>query len=459
MLIHGSARATRFVAIALLVPLFGAPVAIATDPEPNPQDDPRALSSREQGQTSLAEVFEWNHWPERIRSQRRHALSETRISVRFRTFYLDRDKFDTSRSQAWAIGGALGLKTGFFLGRVSVGATGYTSQRLTGKKSEAGTQLLKEIQHSYTVLGEAYADIRIVDELNLFIGRKRFDTPYINGNDARMTPNTFQAAVLIGQRKISEEAGTLSYGAGYFDKIKERNDSDFVSMSKDAGASVKRGVAGIGARWQLGDLSIGAIDYYSEDVINIGYAEAGYTIPLPGDLGLRVNLQYSDQHSTGAEKLMGDFWAHQFGAKLDLPIGPVLLTTGFTTTFGDADMQSPWSGYPGYTSVQVESFNREGEEAFLLRAGVAVPWVEGLSAYALWVHGTDPEGPGRYAVDEFDANLQWAPARGWLKGFSLRLRYALVDRRGAPGNDLHDFRVIVNYAFDFGPLALWFDNS
>jgi hypothetical protein len=30
-------------------------------------------------------------------------------------------------------------------------------------------------------------------------------------------------------------------------------------------------------------------------------------------------------------------------------------------------MQSPWGGYPGYTSVQVEDFNPAGESAFRLR--------------------------------------------------------------------------------------------
>ena len=30
-------------------------------------------------------------------------------------------------------------------------------------------------------------------------------------------------------------------------------------------------------------------------------------------------------------------------------------------------MQSPWSGYPGYTSVQVQDFNRAGENAFMVK--------------------------------------------------------------------------------------------
>jgi len=30
-------------------------------------------------------------------------------------------------------------------------------------------------------------------------------------------------------------------------------------------------------------------------------------------------------------------------------------------------MRSPWSSYPGYTSAQVQDFNRAGEEAFMVK--------------------------------------------------------------------------------------------
>ena len=112
-------------------------------------------------------------------------------------------------------------------------------------------------------------------------------------------------------------------------------------------------------------------------------------------------------------------------------------------------MQNPWSGYPGYTSVQVQDFNRAGEGAFLLRAGYEFPWVEGLSAYALAVIGTDPDQEGQYRQNEYDFNLQWGPTKGVLKGLSLRVRYAIVHQYGGDVDDLTDFRAICNYVIKF----------
>ena len=75
-------------------------------------------------------------------------------------------------------------------------------------------------------------------------------------------------------------------GGGYVNKIKERNHDEFVSMSEDAGApeGMERGVYVGGANYKRGDFSIGAIDYYSDDIINIFYTEAKYALPLNEDL-------------------------------------------------------------------------------------------------------------------------------------------------------------------------------
>ena len=60
--------------------------------------------------------------------KRRKALEDTQFKFNFRTLYFDRNKFDGSESEAWAIGGWAGLKTGYFLDHIAFGATGYTSQ-------------------------------------------------------------------------------------------------------------------------------------------------------------------------------------------------------------------------------------------------------------------------------------------------------------------------------------------
>ena len=463
-------------AVALLTVLSSAggvlaQQAVAPSAQPNAPAN-AATTSVEQGQTPLTDTFDFRDW--RI-EKRRKAFEDTKFEINFRTMFLDRGQFDGSISQAWAIGGWAGLKTGYFLDHVAFGITGYTSLPLHAPEDRDGTTLLKPGQEGYAVVGELYAEIRIVDDLILSVGRKAFDTPFINRNDTRMTPNTFEAIVLQGRvefdsspppppvedsSKDSSKEGPppepekktvpfLKYGLGYFDKIKERNDDNFVSMGEDAGTDANRGVWAAGLIYEYGKFSIGAIDYWSEDIINIAYAEGKAELPL-GSLRTRLAAQFVDQTSVGDNLLEGDeFSARQIGVKLELPVEKWLFTVAVTHAGGDTNLRNPWSGYPGYTSVQVQDFNRAGETAVLFRIGYDVPWVEGLSAYMLAVIGNNPDGENTFRQDEYDFNVQWAPPKGILKGLSLRARYAIVDQHGGTPNNLTDFRAIVNYVFKF----------
>jgi outer membrane porin, OprD family len=441
-----------------------------------PEDS--ALTSVEQGHTELDQTFDWREW--RL-EKRRQALKDTKFELNLRSFYFDRSDFSGAEKQAWAIGGWLGVKTGYFLDHIAFGATVYTSNPIYAPDDRDGTTLLAPGQNGYTVLGEFYAELRIVEDVGITVGAKGYDTPFINRNDTRMTPNTFEAIVLQGRTKLggssddastptdggiglskdgkevavptptpAQEVASIKYGLGYFYKIKERNDSEFVSMSEDAGADVERGVWAAGALYEKGKFNIGAIDYYSEDIINIAYAESKLEVPLADDWKLKFAGQYVDQGSVGDNDLDGhSFSGHQFGVKVELPIRKALFTAGFTHAWGNANLRNPWSGYPGYTSVQVQDFNRAGESAFLLRAGYDLPWVDGLGAYALAVFGTDPDQAGQFRQNEFDFNLQWAPKKGVLEGLSLRLRYAVVQQFGGDVHNLTDFRAICNYVIKF----------
>lgn len=439
-----------------------------------------ALSSTEQGHTDdLDQSFDFREW--RL-EKRRKALEDTTFELNLRTFYFDRSDFSGAEKQAWAIGGWLGMKTGYFLDHIAFGTTVYTSNPIYAPDDRDGTTLLAPGQNGYTILGEFYAELRIVKDVGITVGAKGYDTPFINRNDNRMTPNTFGAIVLQGRTVLGDsssdsdagpapdgmglskdgkdvavpaptpapEVAAIKYGLGYFDQIKERNDSEFVSMAKDAGADVNRGVWAAGALYEKGKFSIGAIDYYCDDIINIAYGQTGLEVPLGDDWKLKLAAQYTDQGSVGDNLLQGhSFSGHQVGFKIDLPVEKALLSAGITHAWGNANMQNPWSGYPGYTSVQVQDFNRAGETAFLLRAGYDFPWVDGLSAYALAVFGTDPDSATLYRQNEFDSNLQWAPTKGVLKGLSLRLRYAVVQQFGGDVHNLTDFRAICNYVIKF----------
>ncbi len=406
-----------------------------------------AVSSVEQGSTHLEDSFVPSR-RERIREQRRQAFEDTRFDVHLRTFYLDRNKLDDSQSEAWAGGGWAGFKTGYFRNRVALGATGYASLPAYGPDDKDGTLLLAPGQEHYEVLGELYADIRITDAIHANLGRKAYDTPYINRADVRMTPNTFEAYTVSGLIGGTDGRPEWRFGAGYVDAIKERNSEDFVSMSEDAGAiGVERGVYVAGANYTRDRFSLGGIDYYSDDIINIFYAEARYAMPLSERLRLQLAGQYTHQRSAGDDLLFDtDFSTHQFGLKAELVHGPALFTAAWTSTGDGYNMQSPWSVYPGYTSVQVEDFNRAGEEAFLLRAAYSFPSAPGLSIYGLWVNGDNPDAAGTFSKDEYDFNLQWnAPPDGPLAGLVLRARYARVHENGPGDPELGDLRFIVYY--------------
>jgi outer membrane porin, OprD family len=465
-------------ALAVLILMSGINAVFGQQPNTAATATPGAAdSSVEQGHTEVDQMFDFREFQLKTRQK---ALEDTKFEFNFRTYYFDRHQFDGSNSQAWAAGGWFGLKTGYFLDHIALGATVYTSQPVLAGEDRDGTLLLRPGQHGYTVLGEAYADIRIVNNLNLSIGRKGYDTPFINRNDTRMTPNTFEAIVLQGKVEFDEPAATvpvnkdgmalstdgkdapvlapspkpdlatLKYGAGFFHQIKERNNDIFVSMAKDAGANVERGVYTAGVIYEKGKFSIGGIDYYCDDIINIGYGETKFEIPLSEKVRPRIAAQFVDQRSTGNDLLQGSsFSVQQYGLKAELPVQNVLFTAAFTHASGDANLRNPWSGYPGYTSVQVQDFNRAGESAFLFRIGYDFPQIDGLSAYALAVFGTDPDAAGSYRQDEYDVNLQWAPKKSCLKGLSVRVRYAVVDQHGGNVDNLTDFRAIVNYVIKF----------
>jgi len=381
-------------------------------------------------------------WPALSQSQ---FLRDTTLNAQLRSFYFNRDKSNGVRNEAWALGGSVLFKSGYVADRFAIGAVAYTSQPLYAPHGDGGTGILQADQDGYSVLGQLYLEAKLADHLVVDIGRKGYNTPYLNMHDVRMTPNTFEGVSVLG----SSDPGSATqwrYGAGFISKIKDWTSQNFEWMSRAAGASVDRGVAVAGANVKRQDFSLGAVEYYSNDIINIGYGEATWRLPIAPGHALQLAGQYSDQRSTGSDLLKGyAFSTHQTGVRAELEAGAALLALAYTNTANGADMQSPWSGYPGYTSAQVQNFNQAGESAIMLRAGYDFSrhGLAGLSAYVLGVHGS---GAASGSEDEGDLNLQWTPPSGPMRGTAFRLRYAHVDRHG--GNpDTNDLRLIFNYDF------------
>jgi hypothetical protein len=455
--------ASLFFTVALgflaMLPLGSAPVMaqeVISNEEPTPSSTDEVTTPMERTfkeKPPLPRLFPW------LKEQLKDTpafFRDTKLNLNVRTYYFYRDKYDDTVSESWALGGALSYQSGWFLDHFGVGGVLYTSQRLYGPEDRDGALLLKPGQHGYTQVGQLYGRVKLIDDNFINIYRYEYNTPYINKNDNRMTPNTFEGYTFNGAYGGKDDALGFRYGGGYITKIKERNSDRFRWMSQDAGADVKRGVAVGGGNVSYKGLSFGAIDYYSDDIINIFYTEGSYKLRVTDRLGLFFAAQFTDQRSTGEELLTGDsFQTNQIGVKSDISYGGAILTLGYTHTQKGADMQSPWSGYPGYTSVQVQDFNRAGENAFMVKGSYDFTrlGLEGVSAYALFVHGWGRINPTTKASvadeNEFDADVQWRPKWKFLKGLWFRVRYAMVHQYEGPQttikDTINDFRVIVNY--------------
>ena len=211
--------------------------------------------------------------------------------------------------------------------------------------------------------GEAWAALRYQDYAILRGGRQKIDEGYVNPQDNRMVPNTFEAVMLGGK------VGWVQYDVGYIWTIKPRDSNDFIAMSSQAGASGESEglyLASVGLT-PTKDLLIYAGNYYNTDVFNTFFGKAEYTLPLGKDFTMQFGVQGTDQRSVGDERV-GDFTTWNIGA------GVRLLWKGFTVgaaahfTGDGANISQPWGSWPGYLSLQVTDFDRANEKAF----GVAV---------------------------------------------------------------------------------------
>ena len=310
-----------------------------------------------------------------------------RFSAQLRTFYFDRDKFDNSRSEAWALGGSLAYKSGYLADLFRVGAVVYTSQPLYAPDDRDGTLLLKPGQEGYTVLGQIYGEVKFTDRIFGAIGRKEYNTPYINSIDVRMTPNTFEGVTVYGTAGGKDGAPEW--------RVRRRlhlEDQGTEFRSSSSGCPATPAPAWTAACF-VGGRQFRAEGFLARrDQLLLGRhhqyflhgsqvrAAAGRTHSK-----LKLAAQFSDQRARATICLRGRHFPPASGASRATWAWARRCSPWPTRIPRTAPTCSnPWSGYPGYTSVQVQDFNRAGESAVMLKA-----------AYDFSSHGAKGSAPMR----------------------------------------------------------------
>jgi hypothetical protein len=375
-----------------------------------------------------------------------------------RTYYLTRDNFDGSKSQAWAAGGWAAFRSGLIGDMFGVHIAAYTSQPIFAPPDQDGTKLLSPGQNSIGVLGQIYGRVQIGDQ-EIRGGRQLVDTPLINPQDNRMVPNTFEGATLVS---LPDKDRNYDYSVGYLWNIKQRDSNDFIPMSDAlAGKDVFNHGAAFGMiKYRpISGLSLIAMDYNVQDFVNTSFGQAEYDFRQPkGSPNFIVGANVIGQRSIGDNLLTGTgFETYQASAKAQMVYAGWTLFVAGSITGNESKIFSQYGTKPNYTDMQQSSFDNAGEKA--IGASAAYDFgqlgLPGLSAGAWYTHGWDAintsTNTGIPNRNEMDLWIQYRPTEGLLKGFRLKTQYSNLWQQGNMRESQPEFRFIVDYTVLFRP--------
>lgn len=365
----------------------------------------------------------------------------------FRSFHYDQEKENGEENAAWVAGGWLGYHTGKWKDMLGFSGKVYTSQKLWGPNSKDGSGLLKSGQESFTVLGEAYAELEFKG-LTAIAGRREMNLPFINKEDIRQVPITHES-YMFGRRGTD-----LDFTLGHIAKQKDRDDDEFRSMAKINGIRGKnKGVSVAGFQANLPyDLRFGTMTQYGWDMYNTSYTDLMWDQVNDGGWSYHLAAQYTDQRSVGDE-LLGDYDAQSWGLRAGFGRSGQALKFTYTENSDDGGVLRNYGGTPNFSSMYIEKFDKAGERA--LGVQYSSHFADfGLPEWAATIHvinGTDNVDPdtGADLPDEIemDLNVDYKP-KGFLKGLWIRARYIYVDYDSGAGHRWNT-RVIVNYPINF----------
>jgi outer membrane porin, OprD family len=283
---------------------------------------------------------------------------DTRVLLQIRSYYRNNEPSPDTFQEAWATGGWLAYRSGWLADTFSIGASGYLSLPFYAPEDKDGTLLLRPGQETIAVIGEAWAKLRYGDHV-LTGYRQLINLGYVNPQDNRMLPNTFEAVMLDGK------FGWLDYHAGYLFGFKSRNADSFQTMAEAAGATNSdAGMVLVGFRatpWK--PLSIEASTAFGIDTYNSALVQIEYAVPLAANIGLAVGVQYHDQQSVGDE-LVGSFATWNVGAHAKVTFWDASVDLMFHQTGDGANILAKTGTWLGYMSMINKDFDLAGQTAW-----------------------------------------------------------------------------------------------
>jgi len=379
-------------------------------------------------------------------------FTEGTVRGEVRGYYFERDfDGDTNDRADLAAGTLLYYQTGELFG-IS-GGVGYATSNDIGSDDDKDVYGLLATDangnhDNYARFQEYFLQGNWFDT-KIKIGAQEISSPFLNGHDIRMTPKTYR-----GLTVENNSVENLTLRAFYITDYMGWSDEDFLDMSSvavtedaDDNPLMAGGLKYIFPVESL-KLSSELFHYHMVDYFQSNYVKFGVGKAL-GDVNLYFNPSFLKQDSDGDE-FAGEFDTTQYGFNTGAKAYGFDLTAFYART-DDDPVFAPW-GDGKVIIQQINASGRADEDTYAAKLNYDFTdlGAAGLSAYVFYgYYDVDDVTDTNVDISETDFSIQYNFS-GFLKGFSVRGRYAIIDYDGGTADDFNDFRIYLKYSFAFG---------
>lgn len=407
-------------------------------------------------------------------------IEDSKATLSMRNFYINSDyrsggkATEPSKVEEWGQAFILSYQSGFTQGPVGFGvdAIGMLGLKLDsgshiGKGSrQPGTMFPRESDGAST---DDFSSLGLTAKVRMSRTELRYGTlmpklPVVNYNDGRLLPQTYQ-----GGQITSKEFDNLTLIAGQIEQVKDRNSSNYESISIAGSKADSNQFRYAGADYQL-TRNLTLQYYYGslDDFYKQHFLGALHSQPL-GCGVLKTDLRYFDSRSDGANGHEPAYYANGYydggkavkgkidnrlySAMFSYSVAGHTLGAGYQGSEGNSDFPylEQGNGKTLYTitNAQIGKFIHAGEDTWHVRYAYDFGnvGVQGLNAGVAYWHGDNARyQTGDRSEWERDLTVSYTVPRGVLKGVGLTVRNAMY-RPGFPGQrDQDETRVIISYS-------------
>ncbi len=390
-------------------------------------------------------------------------IDGTTATLQARNYYFSRDFSDIvganqqSKSEEWAQGFILNVKSGYTPGTVGFGVDmlGQLGFKLDSSASRVNTGLLPtgsdgKAADNFGRIGAALKARLSRTELKL--GELTPNLPVLTFSDIRLLPPTYQGASII-----SQEIDGLALQAGQFHSGSVLNEAGDGKMRAKLGHVPQLGGDAetdrfnyAGADYAFNDkrTSVGVWYAQLEDIYNQRFYSLKHSEPV-GDWVLGANIGFYDSKEDG-DRLLGNIDNQAAFSQLSAKYGGHTFMVGCQAMFGDDAFPRVFNNVtPLGNEVPTYEFAGADERSWQVRhdydfAALGIP---GLVTTVRFIKGDNVDtGMGFEGKEwERDLDIGYTFQSGVLKNLGVRVRNVVA--RSNYRSDIDENRLIFNYTW------------